>query len=130
MAHTQYLPSYTMGEDAYDRVPQIVGPAKAVIIGGKTALSVGARPLELACDGSHTHILGTLWYGPETSYESVAVLAENDLVKDADVIFAMGGGKAIDTCKALSKAVDKPVYTFPTIASNCAAVSAITIMYN
>ncbi len=130
MAHTQYLPSYTIGEDAYDSVPDIVGSAKAVIIGGKTALSVGARPLELACDGSPTKILGTLWYGPETSYESVAVLADNDMVKQADVLFAMGGGKALDTVKALSKAVDKPVYTFPTIASNCAAVSAIAIMYN
>lgn len=47
----------------------------------------------------------------------------------ADMIFAVGGGKSMDTCKALADMLKKPVFTFPTIASNCAPVTALCILY-
>ena len=40
------------------------------------------------------------------------------------------GGKALDTVKCLCITDDKPVFTFPTIASNCAACTSVSIMYN
>jgi glycerol dehydrogenase len=50
-------------------------------------------------------------------------------VKNADMIFAVGGGKAIDTCKCLGDKTGLPVFTFPTIASNCACCTSVAIMY-
>ena len=50
--------------------------------------------------------------------------------KEADMVFAVGGGKAIDTCKCLCIEREKPVFTFPTIASNCAACTSVSIMYH
>ena len=55
---------------------------------------------------------------------------KNPLVQQADMIFAIGGGKSTDTGKCLGKlkAVNKiPVFSFPTIASNC---SACTMCFN
>ena len=46
------------------------------------------------------------------------------------MVFAVGGGKAIDTCKCLCIECEKPVFTFPTIASNCAACTSVSIMYH
>ena len=46
------------------------------------------------------------------------------------MVFGVGGGKALDTVKCLCITDDKPVFTFPTIASNCAACTSVSIMYN
>jgi len=46
------------------------------------------------------------------------------------MVFGVGGGKALDTVKCLCITDDKPVFTFPTIASNCAASTSVSIMYN
>ena len=46
------------------------------------------------------------------------------------MIFAVGGGKAIDTAKLVSLSMKKPYFSFPTIASNCAAASSLSIVYN
>ena len=75
-------------------------------------------------------LLDFLWYGGEASEENIAALAEQKAVRDADVIFAVGGGKALDTCKTLGFQIGKPVYAFPTIASTCAACTAVAILYH
>lgn len=46
------------------------------------------------------------------------------------MVFAVGGGKSLDTSKCLCIEDDKPIFTFPTIASNCAASTSVSIMYN
>ena len=46
------------------------------------------------------------------------------------MVFGVGGGKALDTVKCLCITDGKPVFTFPTIASNCAACTSVSIMYN
>ena len=48
----------------------------------------------------------------------------------ADMVFGVGGGKALDTVKCLCITDDKPVFSFPTIASNCSACTSVSIMYN
>ncbi len=56
--------------------------------------------------------------------------SEHCEVSEADMVFGVGGGKALDTVKCLCITDDKPVFTFPTIASNCAACTSVSIMYN
>ncbi len=46
------------------------------------------------------------------------------------MVFGVGGGKALDTVKCLCITDDKPIFTFPTIASNCAACTSVSIIYN
>lgn len=127
---TQYLPSYTVGVDAYCAVPQVVGAARVAIIGGRKALAAASDRLAAALEGSDVEVTGTFWYGGQAAYSCVEELCSHPEVSQADAIFVVGGGKAVDTCKIVAHRLGKPLYTFPTIASNCSPVSCISIMYN
>ena len=57
------------------------------------------------------------------------ILCHLKTVRNADMLFAIGGGKATDTVKTLADMTGKPVFTFPTIASNCSSCTSVSIMY-
>lgn len=131
MSYDIYLPSYSIGDDVYESVDRICSPYgnKAVVIGGNTAMSVVKELLMSALNGSSISILSWEWYGGEASYENVDRLCSLNCVKECDYIFAIGGGKATDTAKAVADVMGKPVFSFPTIASNCSACTSVSIMY-
>jgi glycerol dehydrogenase len=68
--------------------------------------------------------------GGEASYNNVEKLKAMKSIQDADMIFAFGGGKAIDTCKCLTNQIKKPIFTFPTISSTCASVTTVCAIYH
>ena len=95
------FPGYTVGTDAYDDIANVC-PAygkKIAIIGGKRALAAAGEAIAAAVAKTDMEIIGTFWYGGEASRENMEMLAPQ--VAEADMIFAVGGGKAIDTCKVL-----------------------------
>lgn len=47
-----------------------------------------------------------------------------------DVIVGLGGGKSLDTAKAVSHSEEIPVITVPTIASTDAPCSSLSVVYN
>ena len=55
-----YLPSYTVGVDAYKAVPEVTRRfgRKAVVIGGKTAMEKAGPRLSAALEGTDVEILG------------------------------------------------------------------------
>ena len=98
------LPSYSIGEQVYKQIPTVCAPfgATAVVIGGHKAMAAVRERLLAAIQGSAVTITDFVWYGGEASRENIAALAENPAVAAADMIFAVGGGKALDTGKASS----------------------------
>lgn len=132
MSYSVCLPNYSVGEDCYNLVPSIVRPfgKKVVVIGGETALSKAKAKIQEALKDSDLEVLDWICYGKESSYANGNKLVENPIVQKADVIFGVGGGRALDTCKYAATELDKPLFNFPTVASNCAAVTAISVMYN
>ena len=126
-----YLPAYTIGEKAYEKVGGIAAPygKKVAIIGGKKALAAALPDLLPALEKTELEVLDTLIYGTDCTYEAVERLEAQPAVQKADVLFDIGGGKALDTVKVLADRLNKPVFTFPTIGSNCAATTAVSIMY-
>jgi glycerol dehydrogenase-like iron-containing ADH family enzyme len=132
MSTTVTLPAYTSGEDAYRRVADVVKSygTSFVVIGGKRAMDAALGKLLNSTHGSPLKYLGKYLYGSEPSDVNVEKLAKIEKIVQADMLFAMGGGKAIDTVKSLGKKLGKPVFTFPTIASTCAASTAISVMYD
>lgn len=76
----QYLPCYTVGPDAYDRIPEVCGRfgKKAVAIGGHKALAAAKPYLERALSGSEIQLLDMLWYGGEASFENAQMIAESE----------------------------------------------------
>lgn len=127
-----FLPDYTAGENAYDALGEICLPygKKAVVIGGRRAMTAAGNQLRIQAEKAGIRLLDFLWYGGQCSYEAVEMLQTQSAVIEADMLFALGGGKALDTVKALANTIQKPVFTFPTIASNCAACTSVSIMYH
>ncbi len=125
------LPSWTVGDDALSQL----GPVcrrwgrTAAVIGGHRAMAAIGDALRKAAEGA-VEILDFRWYGGEASEENIAALAACGSVQRADLLFGVGGGKALDTVKALGLRLGKPVFAFPTIASTCAACTAVAILYH
>ena len=130
--YSVYLPCYSIGSDVYGKIPGICRPygRRIAAIGGHKAIASAREALLAAVSGSDLEILDFLWYGGEATYENVAALAASPIVQQADMIFGIGGGKATDTAKCLADSLGKPVFTFPTIASNCSATTSVSIMYH
>lgn len=126
------LPNYMIGEDVYEKAGAILKQygKTAVIVGGKTAMAVAGKKLTDALQKDGVCVLGQVWFGGSSTYENVDMVADNAVVRQADMILAMGGGKCCDACKVLAEKLEKPLFTFPTISSNCAPCTALAIMYN
>lgn len=129
--YSMHLPSYSIGEEVYNKIPEKCESygTKIVAVGGHNAIAAAKEKILNACKSSKLKILDFIWYGGESSYENVETLMQNKTVKAADMIFAIGGGKATDTAKCLGVKAGKPVFAFPTIASNCSACTSVSIMY-
>ena len=89
-----YLPNYTIGHGVYEKIPIVCRDygMSAVIIGGKTALSKAEAKIRKAAEAGGMQITGTLWYGGECTYENVEKLAAEPAVRQAKLLFAVGGG--------------------------------------
>ena len=126
-----FLPSYSVGADCYREIEAVTKPFghKAVVIGGKTAMEKAKDAILQAVAGTSIQITDFVWYGGNATYENIERIRSVQAVQEADMVFAVGGGRAVDTCKVYCDQEDKPIFTFPTIASNCAAVTSLSVMY-
>lgn len=127
-----FMPNYTIGDQAYQNIPSVCRPygTRIAVVGGKKAMAAAKKELNQALEGTDLEILSWIWFGGECAYENLDKLAEEPAVGQAHMIFAVGGGKATDTAKALGEKLNKPVFALPTIASNCSACTSVSIMYH
>lgn len=127
-----HLPSYSIGDKIYDKIGPVCESygKKVLVIGGRKALAAAYDKIAAYVAQTNLEIIGKEIYGENCTYATVERLRAMDLYQEADMVFGVGGGKALDTVKCLCITDDKPVFTFPTIASNCAATTSVSIMYN
>lgn len=132
MSFSLCLPAWSIGSDAYNDIEKYVSiyGKKAAVIGGHTALSKAYPRIKSAVSKTDIILTEPIWFLGNSSFEKARALAEREDVKSADMIFAVGGGKACDAGKILGHMTGKPVFTFPTLISNCAAVTSIAVIYD
>ena len=68
-------------------------------------------------------------FGRECSDEEISRLTAIAGDNSCDVIVGLGGGKTLDTAKAVAHMMDVPVVIVPTVASTDAPCSALSIVY-
>lgn len=131
-SQTIYLPSYSIGgKEVYKKIPEIcsVYGKKAVVLGGKRAIAAAKNDLIEGTSGTRLEVISFLAFREGGTMETVEQLLWHPVVRAADMIFVVGGGRAIDTGKILADKLQKPLFVFPTIASNCAAATQLCVVY-
>ncbi len=131
MSYSLCLPAWSIGTDCYKEIYKFTHHygKKVAVIGGKTAMAKAYDLIKEALAGTDMVLSEPIWYGGNATYENVEMLKAMDTVKDAEIIFAIGGGRAVDTCKVVAAQTGKALFTFPTLGSNCAGCTSIAIMY-
>lgn len=101
---------------------------KVLFTGGKTALSVCGSRIEASLKdnkvGCHREV-----FNGECSDKEINRLIDVAKTTGADLIIAAGGGKVIDTGKAVAYEMKIPVIIAPTIAATDAPCSALSVIY-
>lgn len=69
-------------------------------------------------------------FNGEATKEEVAAKTEECKSAGCNVITGVGGGKVIDTAKAVAHNLDLPCIIVPTVASNDAPCSGVAVLYN
>lgn len=102
--------------------------SKALVIGGKRALAATQEAIKdsLSRIGMSAVVEGFGGECSKTEIKRVTGIARKNSV---DLIIAVGGGKVIDTGKAVACGLKLPVVVVPTIASTDAPCSAVAAIY-
>lgn len=129
--YEMHLPSYSIGSDIYGQIGKLCSSfgKKVLIISGVKSYEAASPKLLKAVEEQGFFVIGQEYFGGECTYANVEHLRSLSVYQEADMVFAVGGGKCLDTCKCLCIEDKKPIFTFPTIASNCAACTSVSIMY-
>lgn len=136
------------GVDKMERI--FISPARYVQ--GRNALKTGVPHIErlgtkplLLCDDLVWDIAGAelsrsltkagllvtrASFSGESSIQEVHRIQQLAKDKECDAVLGLGGGKTIDTAKAISDQLNLPVGILPTVASTDAPTSAISVIYS
>lgn len=69
-------------------------------------------------------------FGGECSHQEIENVKEVARQAAAEVIVGAGGGKVLDTARAVAADLELPVVNCPTVASSDAPCSALSVLYN
>jgi len=110
--YEMHLPSYSIGSDVYGQIKEICSPfgTKVLIISGVKSYEASASKLLRAMEESGFTLIGQEYFGGECTYANVEQLRALAVYKEADMVFAVGGGKCLDTCKCLCIEDKKPIF--------------------
>lgn len=69
-------------------------------------------------------------FGGECTINEISNAVEECKKSGCNIVLAAGGGKTIDTAKAVADNLNLPIVVVPTVASNDAPCSGIAVIYN
>ncbi|QNB47997.1 iron-containing alcohol dehydrogenase [Thermanaerosceptrum fracticalcis] len=101
---------------------------KGLVTGGTRGISSTKDVIEQSMAQSGVEVIFEKFNG-ECSKKEITRLKELAEGEGADFIVGVGGGKALDTAKAVAYYMKKPVVIIPTIAATDAPCSALSVIY-
>jgi glycerol dehydrogenase len=101
----------------------------ALFTGGKTSLNVCGSIVETSLTDNTVHCHREVFRG-ECCDKEISRLVSVAKANRADLVIAAGGGKVIDTGKAIAYGMNIPVIIAPTIAATDAPCSAVSVIYS
>ncbi len=121
------LPTFAIGRGILRDFEKLAAPLgnRFSVVGGERAMKAG---LPLLGTSSLT-LLDNLPFGGECTDSAVSRLCAKVSANRPDFLVGMGGGKAIDTAKMVANALDLPLLSIPTLISNCAPITALSVVY-
>jgi len=119
---------YVQGRDVLDDVGDhlTVDGTRAVILADETVLDIVADPLTSGLEVAGFDVDRIEFRGACTHTEIDRIAEE---ARGADVVVGAGGGRALDTAKAVQSDVGARLVTVPTIASTDAPTSSLSVLY-
>ncbi len=125
------LPRFCFGRGIYARFPALCRPLgdTFAVIGGVTAMEKGLPALTSVLENSGMTMLAALPFGGACTQQAMNRLAAAIAPLSPAFLVGMGGGKAIDTAKGVAHLLGIPLVSMPTLVSNCAPITALSVVY-
>ena len=125
------LPRFCFGRGIYARFPELCAPlgSRFAVIGGVTAMQKALPSLESAIRNTPMRMAAALSFGGACTFAAMDRLCAQITPLHVDFIVGMGGGKAIDTAKGAAHKLGLPLVSVPTLVSNCAPITALSVVY-
>ena len=125
------LPKFCFGRGVYTRFPALCRAlgSRFAVVGGVTGMEKGLPSLSAAIADSDMEMIAALPFGGACTQAAMDRLAAALLPLHPDFIVGMGGGKAIDTAKGVANQLHLPLVSLPTLVSNCAPITALSVVY-
>ena len=122
---------YIQGADVLSRLGDYLKPlaARWLVVGDKFVLGFAEETLRQSFKQAELYV-EIAPFGGECSQNEIDRLRKLAKSADCQAILAIGGGKTLDTAKALAHFMDVPVAIAPTIASTDAPCSALSVIYS
>ena len=121
---------YIQGADAINEIGTHAASlgSKALLTGGKRALSFVSQAIQASLGENEIGCHQEQFKG-ECSDNEINRLIEVSKANGTDFVICAGGGKVIDTGKAVAHEMKVPVIVVPTIAATDAPCSALSVIY-
>ena len=121
---------YVQGIDLIDRAAHYLKPlgSAPLIIADEVVWDIAGQKLQdsLRGDGMEaTHEV----FGGEASLNEIGRIVEKAQAGETDVIIGLGGGKTIDSARAVADKLSLPVAIFPTAVSADAPTARVSVIY-
>lgn len=121
---------YIQGADVLTRLGDYLKPLakRWLVVGDKFVLGFAEETLRQSFKNAELYV-EIAPFGGECSQNEIDRLRALAKSADCQAILGIGGGKTLDTAKALAHFMDVPVAIAPTIASTDAPCSALSVIY-
>ena len=125
------LPRFCIGRGVLSRFPALCRPMgrRFALVGGVTAMDRALPALHNALSGTDMALLGALPFGGACTEAAMERLCAQLAPMQPDFLVGMGGGRAIDTAKGVAHRLHIPLVSVPTLVSNCAPITALSVVY-